>query len=224
MTLLRKTVQDCTTKAVQHALATLRLLFRACSSSPPTLTSLDLFPSRSMPQQQCAGLAAGHAAAILAHKQGKPVQHDGEVMQLANTVSVPQLLPAIRLLLPPAGAPSAPAVKPKLLLLDLQRSPDAALSSRIKNEIRNDSQRNAVGNALSTATISPAFEKFPTLSETNPRDRASWPPALGATPAGLSGLPTLHGIAKISDTSSQFQFVAYTQNVQNTTLQLSTSI
>ena len=51
MTLLHKTVQDCTTKAVQHALATLRLLFRACSSSPPTLTSLDLFPSRSMPQQ-----------------------------------------------------------------------------------------------------------------------------------------------------------------------------
>ena len=39
MTLLHKTVQDCTTKAVQHALATLRLLFRACSSSPPTLTS-----------------------------------------------------------------------------------------------------------------------------------------------------------------------------------------
>ena len=39
MTLLHKTVQDCTTKAVQYALATLRLLFRACSSSPPTLTS-----------------------------------------------------------------------------------------------------------------------------------------------------------------------------------------
>ena len=81
MTLLHKTVQDCTTKAVQHALATLRLLFRACSSSPPTLTS-DLI---------CFQAAQCHSKPVLArHLPNPPLLKASQPRRLGREHPEPQ--------------------------------------------------------------------------------------------------------------------------------------